>query len=277
MDIEASREAVGIPTPATADFWWARLRREAEGVAAREPVLAALVQSTVLDQSSLEDALSHRLASRIAGVLPADALRAVLREAFGVEALRRALRFDLAALIDRDPASDAALDAVLYFKGFHALEAHRVAHHLWRTERRDLALYLSDRVAEVFQVEIHPAVPIGSGTFIDHATGISIGASAEIGDNVSMLQGVVLGEAEEPVPGGRRHPRVGHGVLIGAGAKLLGPIEIGHCSRIGAGSVVTRSVPPNTTVAGVPARIVGHAGCAEPSRAMDQMVFDVGL
>ncbi|ALN72481.1 serine O-acetyltransferase EpsC [Aureimonas sp. AU20] len=265
---------------AATDFWWARLRREAEAVLGKEPALASLVLSTILGQSSLEGALMQRLASRIAGTLPIDLLRVIFLETAEESAeIGRALRLDLAALVDRDPATASALDALLYFKGFHAVQTHRIAHRLWLKGRRDLALYLADRSAEMFQVEIHPAVRIGGGMFLDHATGVSIGETAEIGDNVSMLQGVVLGASEAPgeTVDGRRHPRVGHGVLIGAGAKLLGPIAIGHCSRIGAGSVVTQSVPANTTVAGVPARIVGTAGCAEPSKTMDQMVFDVGL
>lgn len=260
------------------DLWWQRLRREADVAVRREPILAPLVLSTILNQPSLEAALAQRLASRLSGSLPQDLTRQIVLEALnGSEPLRRALRLDLAAVIDRDPASEAALDAILHFKGFHATQAHRVAHHLWGAGRRDLALYLANRTEEVLQVDIHPRVPMGGGLFIDHATGVSIGATAEIGDNVSLLQGVVLGDAEGDESEGRRHPRIGHGVLIGAGAKILGPIDVGNCSRIGAGSVVTRSVPRNTTVAGVPARVLGTAGCREPSRAMDQIVFDVGL
>ncbi len=274
----AAGAMAGAGVRAPTDMWWSRLRREADRVVGREPTLAALVTATVLAQPSLEAAMAQRLSSRIGGELPVDVLRTVFLEAYRQDpALGRSLRFDLAALLDRDPASDVALDAVLYFKGFHAVQTHRILHRLWRSDRRDLALHVADRATEVFQVEIHPRVPLGDGLFVDHATGISIGATAEIGDNVSMLQGVVLGSFDGQEIEGRRHPRIGHGVLIGAGAKILGPIEIGHCCRIGAGSVVTQSVPPNRTVVGVPARIVGHAGCAEPSRSMDQIVFDVGL
>lgn len=271
--------APAAPGGGASDLWWARLRREADVVAAGEPVLASLVLSTVLAQHSLEEALAQRLSARLGGPLPADLTRIVLLDALREsEALRRALRLDLAAVIDRDAATGTALDALLHFKGFHAVQAHRIAHHLWGRGRGDLALYLANRTDEVFQVDIHPRVAVGSGLFIDHATGISIGSTAEIGDNVSMLQGVILGAADhdgEDVRDGRRHPRIGHGVLIGAGAKLLGPIEIGACSRVGAGSVVTQSVPRNTTVAGVPARVLGYAGCAEPSRAMDQTLDGV--
>lgn len=264
--------------PAPIDMWWARVRHEAERMLSREPTLAPLVITTILAQHSLEEGMAQRLASRIGGMLPTDFLRSVFLEVYHQDAaLRRSLRLDLAALMDRDPASDVALDAVLYFKGFHAVQTHRIVHRLWHGDRRDLASYIADRATEIFQVEIHPRVPLGDGLFVDHATGVSIGATAEVGDNVSMLQGVVLGSLDGREIDGRRHPCIENGVLIGAGAKILGPITIGHCTRIGAGSVVTESVPSNRTVVGVPARIAGYAGCAEPSRSMDQMVFDVGL
>ncbi|WP_294645639.1 serine O-acetyltransferase EpsC [uncultured Aureimonas sp.] len=272
-------DTIAPDTPrAPTDMSWARLRREAESMLAREPTLAPMVVATILAQHSLEEAMAQRLATRIGGLLPADFLRSVFLEAYQEDAaLSRSLRLDLAALMDPDPASEVALDAVLYFKGFHAVQTHRIVHRLWHGDRRDLALHIADRATEMFQVEIHPCVPLGDGLFVDHATGVFIGATAEVGDNVSMLQGVVLGSLEGQEIDGRRHPRIGHGVLIGAGAKILGPVTIGHCTRIGAGSVFTQSVPSNRTVVGVPARIVGHAGCAEPSRSMDQMVFDVGL
>lgn len=259
------------------DIVWVRVRQEAEKVARSEPVLAGLLLDTILSQSTLETALTRRLANRLADALPADLLQPILTETILADAgIRRALRFDILALLDRDPAATSALEPMLYFKGFHALQTHRVAHALWSQGRKDLARYLRHQASVVFQVDIHPAVPIGAGMFIDHATGISIGETATIGENVSILQGVTLGATSDSGRGDR-HPKIGRGVMIGAGARLLGNIEVGRCSRIGAGSVVLESVPANVTVAGAPARVLGHAGCAEPSRSMDQIFYDVGL
>ena len=163
---------------------------------------------------------------------------------------------------------------MLYFKGFHAIQTHRLAHWLWKKGRKDFALYLQSRSSDVFQTDINPNARIGRGIFLDHATGLVVGQTAAIDDDVSILQGVTLGgtgkENED------RHPKIRRGVMIGAGAKILGNIEVGHCARVAAGSVVLKAVPPNTTVAGVPAKVVGTAGCAEPSRAMDQMLYDLG-
>jgi serine O-acetyltransferase len=164
---------------------------------------------------------------------------------------------------------------LLYFKGFHALQTHRLAHWLLRRGRKDFAYYLQSRASAVFQTDINPAAIIGRGIFLDHATGFVCGETAVIEDDVSILHGVTLGgtgkENED------RHPKIRHGVMIGAGAKILGNIEVGHCARIAAGSVVVKAVPHNVTVAGVPAKIVGEAGCAEPSRTMDQMINAIGL
>ncbi len=164
---------------------------------------------------------------------------------------------------------------MLYYKGFHAIQTHRLAHWLWNKGRKDFALYLQSRSSSVFQVDIHPAARIGRGIFLDHATGVVVGETAVIEDDVSMLHGVTLGgtgkEHED------RHPKIRRGVMIGAGAKILGNIEVGHCARVAAGSVVVKSVPNNVTVAGVPAKVVGTAGCAEPSRFMDQMLYDPGI
>jgi serine O-acetyltransferase len=174
---------------------------------------------------------------------------------------------------DRDPACDRFIEPVLYFKGFHAIQTHRLAHWLWTKGRRDFALYLQSRSSAVFQTDINPAAPFGKGIFLDHATGLVVGATARVGDNVSILQGVTLGGTGKQ--GGDRHPKIENGVLIGAGAKILGNIVIGHCSRIAAGSVVLKPVPANSTVAGVPARVIGSAGCDEPSRAMDQLLGSI--
>ena len=180
------------------------------------------------------------------------------------------VRVDIQAYYDRDPACDRFIMPVLYFKGFHAIQTHRLAHWLWNQGRKDFALYLQSRSSSVFQTDINPAARIGKGIFIDHATGLVVGETAVIEDDVSILHGVTLGGTGKA--GGDRHPKIRYGVLIGAGAKILGNIEIGYCSRIAAGSVVLKAVPPKTTVAGVPAKVVGEAGCSEPSRIMDQVI-----
>src|SRR5262249_13841350 len=180
------------------------------------------------------------------------------------------MRVDLAAVYDRDPACTRYIEPVLYFKGYHALQTHRLAHWLYERGRVDFALYLQSRSSEVFQTDINPAVPMGKGIFLDHATGLVVGATAVIEDDVSILQDVTLGGTGKE--GGDRHPKVRSGVLIGAGAKILGNIEIGASSKVAAGSVVLHPVPPGATVAGVPARIIGMSGQKDPSRLMDQSI-----
>ncbi|WP_456316557.1 serine O-acetyltransferase [Teichococcus cervicalis] len=234
--------------------------------------LSGFLHAAVLQHDTLESALSTRVADRLDHAdLPTALLRRSLERALEADPLlREAVRSDIMAVVDRDPATSRALEPLLYYKGFHALTAHRLAHLLWNEGRRDLALWLQSRSSVVFQTDIHPAVAIGRGIFLDHATGLVVGETAVIEDNVSILQGVTLGGTGKE--GGDRHPKIRHGVLIGAGAKVLGNIEVGHCARIAAGSVVLKPVPSGFTVAGVPARVVGQAGCAEPSRAMDQML-----
>jgi len=255
---------------------WRRMRDEAQAIAKREPTLAGLVHEMILDQTSLEDALAERVASRLTDpALPATHIRNAFRDALDDEpGLADIFRVDIVAVYDRDPACDRFVEPFLYFKGFHAITAHRLAHSLWTRGRRDLALMIQSRASAALQVDIHPAVPMGRGIFMDHATGVVIGATAEIGDDVSLLQGVTLGGTGKDRHD--RHPKIASGVLLGAGAKVLGNFEIGACSRVAAGSVVLSAVPPNVTVAGVPARIVGKAGCAEPSRSMDQILADLG-
>ena len=251
---------------------WTSLRREAEDIVAREPGLAGLAYAYVLNHNRLEDAVAQRISDR----LDHPTLHgSIVGRAF--EEMRQAerdyavaLRADLVAVYDRDPACTRFIEPVLYFKGFHAIQTHRLAHWLYVTGRQDFAYYLQSRASEVFQVDINPAVPMGKGIFIDHATGVVIGATALIEDDVSILQNVTLGGTGKER--GDRHPKIRRGVLIGAGAKILGNIEVGHCSRVAAGSVVLQPVPPNATVAGVPAKIVGRAGCAEPSRTMDHLL-----
>lgn len=251
---------------------WNAIRQEAESAVENDPVLSGFLYSTILHARTLEEAVIHRISERLDH---ADVTASMLRQAFQQMAEEwhewgAWLRVDIQAVYDRDPACNRFIEPVLFFKGFHALQTHRLAHWLWNTGRRDFALYLQSRSSAVFQTDINPAAPFGKGIFLDHATGLVVGATARVGDNVSILQGVTLGGTGKE--GGDRHPKIAHGVLIGAGAKILGNIEIGHCSRIAAGSVVLKPVPANSTVAGVPARVIGSAGCDEPSRAMDQLL-----
>ncbi len=257
---------------ATLDPIWDAVRREGEAIIRSEPEIAALIYVNVLNHSRLEDAVAHRIAERLDHPdMKGDLIRQTYAEALSDEpSLGEAMRADISAVYDRDPATNRFIEPVLYFKGFHALETHRLANWLWRHGRKDFAYYLQSRASGVFQVDIHPAVPIGRGVFIDHGTGLVVGGTAVIEDDVSILQDVTLGGTGKEK--GDRHPKVRCGVLIGAGAKILGNIEIGQGSRVAAGSVVLHAVPPHTTVAGVPAKIVGQTGATDPSRSMDQML-----
>jgi serine O-acetyltransferase len=261
----------------TVDPVWARIRREAEDVARREPELTTFIYTSVLHHDTLEAAVVHRIADRLDHPdLGGELIRQAYQDALEDEpAIGAAFRADIVAVVDRDPATDRCLDPVLYLKGFHAIETHRLANWLWRKGRRDFAYYLQSRSSAAFQTDIHPAVPMGRGIFLDHATGLVVGETAVIEDDVSILQGVTLGGTGKE--DGDRHPKIRRGVLISVGAKVLGNIEVGHCARIGAGSVVLKAVPPNTTVAGVPAKVIGTAGCPEPSRTMDQMFAESGV
>ncbi|MDQ0421141.1 serine O-acetyltransferase [Peteryoungia aggregata LMG 23059] len=268
----AHNDVLKTETVKSMDPIWGSLRHEARLAADRDPMLAAFFHSTVLSHRSLEDCVIYRICERLDH---SDVPAIVLRQAF--EAMMAdwpewagILRVDIQAVYDRDPACTRFIEPVLYFKGFHAIQTHRLAHWLWNNGRRDFALYLQSRSSNMFQTDINPAARIGKGIFLDHATGLVVGETARIGDNVSILHGVTLGGTGKE--GADRHPKIGDGVLIGAGAKVLGNIEVGSCSRIAAGSVVLKPVPRCTTVAGVPARVVGEAGCAEPSRSMDQMI-----
>ena len=256
---------------------WARICDEAEEITRREPELATFIYENILHHDSLEAAIIHRVSQRLAH---ADVSGDMIRQAYSESledqpALGDAFRADIVATVDRDPATVRLIEPVLYYKGFHALQTHRLAHWLLGKGRRDFALYLQSRSSAAFQCDINPAARIGRGIFLDHATGLVVGETAVIDDDVSILHGVTLGgtgkEHED------RHPKIRHGVMIGAGAKILGNIEVGHCARIAAGSVVIKPVPNNVTVAGVPAKVVGEAGCPEPSRAMDQMLYGVML
>ncbi|PVA10597.1 serine O-acetyltransferase [Pelagivirga sediminicola] len=251
---------------------WTQITTEAGSAVKDEPLMGGLVHSSILHHKTLESSLAYRTSMKLASnELPEQILREICDGAYrGDPAIGTAARADIVAVYDRDPACDRYILPLLFFKGFQALQAYRVANWLWREGRRDMARFFQMRVSEVFGVDIHPAARIGKGIMIDHAHSIVIGETAVVGDNVSMLHSVTLGgtgKEEED-----RHPKIADGVLIGAGAKVLGNIKIGHCSRIAAGSVVLAEVPPCKTVAGVPAKIVGEAGCDQPSVRMDQLL-----
>ncbi len=260
-----------------ADPIFARIRVEAEDAAARDPALASFLMTAILNHDTLEHAIINRVAERLDhGDMPGALIRQAYEDLIPRDvSIGVAFRADLIAVADRDPACLRMMEALLYFKGFHALQTHRLAHALLKAGRRDFALYLQSRASSVFGVDINPAARIGKGIFLDHATALVVGETSVIEDDVSILQGVTLGGTGKET--GDRHPKIRHGVLIGAGAKILGNIEIGHCARVAAGSVVLQAVPHNKTVAGVPARIVGEAGCAEPARDMNQILADKAL
>ena len=254
---------------------WARVRQEAEEIVRREPELATFIYSTVLHHDTFEAALIHRLAERLDhAALSGELIRLAYGDALKEEkAIGEAFRADLMATVDRDPATHRLIEPLLYYKGYHAIQTHRLMHWLWNNGRRDFALYLQSRASTVFQCDIHPAARFGRGIFLDHATGLVVGETAVVEDDVSMLHGVTLGGTGKEWED--RHPKIRYGVMIGAGAKVLGNIEVGHCSRIAAGSVVVKPVPNNVTVAGIPAKVIGVAGCPDPARTMDQMFNDI--
>lgn len=252
---------------------WSRLRFDAASAAAGEPMLASMLNAAVLRHDSFSEALAHRVAEKMADAqLDALQMHHIARAAFAAapEIAEEAAR-DMLAVDERDPAVRSFLQPFLYFKGFHALLCYRVAHWLWREGRETLAFHLQSRMSERFGVDIHPAARLGCGIMIDHATSVVIGETAAVGDDVSILHEVTLGGTG--AESGDRHPNIGRGVLIGAGAKVLGNIRVGEAARIAAGSVVLQDVPARCTVAGVPARPVGGP-CAEPSRTMDQTFTD---
>ena len=253
---------------------FSRMRSEAEETLRREPELASFLMASVLNHDTLESAVVHRVAARLDHPdVSGDLIRQTYLDIIARDAsIGEAFRADILAVADRDPACMRMIEPLLYFKGFHALQTHRLAHSLWKMGRRDFALWLQARSSEVFQTDINPAARIGKGIFLDHATGLVVGQTCVIEDDVSILHGVTLGGTGKDR--GDRHPKIRKGVLIGAGAKVIGNIEVGHCARIAAGSVVLSPVPHNKTVAGVPARVVGEAGCAEPARSMDQILAE---
>ena len=271
MPMGHTAKVVGL---AGVDPMLVRIRMEADEIVRREPEVAGFVLGTVLNHDRLESAVVHRIADRLdRQEVPGDIIRQTYLDIITREpGIGEAFRADLMAVADRDPACTRFIEPLLYFKGFHALQTHRLAHALWKAGRKDFALYLQSRSSEVFQCDIHPAARVGKGVFLDHATGLVVGSTAVIEDDVSILHSVTLGGTGKER--GDRHPKIRRGVLIGAGAKIIGNIEVGQCARVAAGSVVLSSVEARKTVAGVPARVVGEAGCAEPARSMDQILAD---
>ncbi|EAR51070.1 serine acetyltransferase [Oceanicola granulosus HTCC2516] len=260
------------PKPTELDPVWQRIRQEATAAIDAEPLMGGLVHATILHHQTFENALAYRVALKLASAeMSEQILREIADDAYArAPDLTAAARADLTAVFERDPACHRFMQPLLYFKGYQAIQAYRLGHWLWEQGRKDIAYFIQMRVSEIFGVDIHPNALVGRGIMIDHAHSIVIGETAVVGDNVSMLHSVTLGGTGKEDDD--RHPKIEDGVLIGAGAKVLGNIRIGHCSRIAAGSVVLHEVPPCKTVAGVPARIVGEAGCDQPSLSMDHLI-----
>lgn len=256
---------------------WAAMRAEAEAALIEEPLYAGLVQATVLDQRGLAEALAYRLAHRLGdGDLSRLTMRDLCLAAFEADphAGANAVR-DLVAIRERDPTCRRYIDPFLFYKGFAALEGYRVAHWLWHQGRATLALHVQSRISEVFGCDIHPAARIGSGVFIDHATGVVIGETTVVADDVSILQSVTLGGNGKE--SGDRHPKISRGVLLSVGAKVLGNIRVGEGAKVAAAAVVLHDVPAHTTVAGVPARVVSRLRAdEEPAQSMDQTFVGYG-
>ena len=256
------------------DELWQQLRRDAEQVIQQEPLLASYVYACILNHDSLASALSFILANKLSDdVMPVVTVRELFDSAF--ESSPEIIEFavcDIKAVYDRDAAICSYLPVILYLKGFQSIQVHRLAHYLWKNSRQELALFIQSRNSEVFSVDIHPGCMMGRGIMFDHATGIVIGETSVIEDNVSILQQVTLGGTGNEQ--GDRHPKIKSGVLISAGAKVLGNIIVGEGSKVGAGSVVLNDVDPHTTVVGVPARLVGKPHSDKPAETMEQNVFD---
>ncbi len=260
---------IGAPPPV-----WKRLRFEAASAASDEPSLASYINAAILSHGSLCQALSYHLAEKLGGpVVATQQVRHILTEAYEADhSIVDAAEADMQAVLERDPACRGVLQPFLHFKGFLALQTHRIAHVLWRQGRESLAFHFQSRSSELFGVDIHPAARIGRGVMLDHATAITIGETAIVGDGCSLLHGVTLGGTGKEV--GDRHPKIGRGVLLSVGAKVLGNISIGDEAKVAAGSVVLKDVPAQCTVAGVPAKIVSGPTCCQPARTMDQSLPD---
>jgi serine O-acetyltransferase len=253
---------------------WATMRGEATREAEHDPMLAGYLYSTILHHANLKDALLFHLASKLAGKTFDDRCwMKILGDALEQDpAIIEAVCYDLVAVKERDPACRGLAASMLFFKGFQSLQCYRIAHFYWKMERHYLALLIQSRMSEVFDVDIHPAAVIGHGIFLDHAHGIVIGETAVVENNVSMLHAVTLGGTGKV--SGDRHPKIREGVLISAGAKILGNIEVGQGATVAASSVVLESVSPHVTVAGIPAKVVGRPRSEAPALDMNQAIED---
>jgi serine O-acetyltransferase len=254
---------------------WARLRREAEDAYDRAPALASLFLDSVINQHSFEAAVIHRVASRLKNEtisLPL-IVQAFQRAVEADPSIAAALRTDITAVYEFDPACERFIEPFLYFKGFHAIQAHRLTHWLWQNGERDFCGYLQSRSSEVFQTDIHPAARFGQGILLDHATGLVVGETAAVGDDVIIQQDVTLGGTGKDT--GDRHPKIGRGVIIGAGAKILGNIVVGDNARVAAGAVVLRPVPARATVAGVPAEVMDIGAEDQPARPTEDILREL--
>ncbi len=251
------------------DRLWHTIREETERETKNEPILASFLHSTILNHDTLEAALSYHLANKLdCNETPAILLREVIQSALQDDPeIIEAIRADVRAVYERDSACHTFSTPFLYYKGFLALQSYRIAHWLWQQHRHSMAFYFQYRISVVFGVDIHPAAKIGRGIMIDHATGLVIGETCVVGNNVSIMQSVTLGGTGKEE--GDRHPKVSDGVLISAGAKILGNISIGEGAKIGAGSVVLIDIPAHTTAAGVPAIIIGKPQADQPALEMN--------
>ncbi len=262
-------------SPTELEQIWNDIKSEARALADYEPMLASFFHATLLKHEKLGNALSYILANKLANsIIPAIAVREVVEDAYlsDKQIIVSAAR-DILAVCLHDPAVDQCSTPMLYLKGFHALQAYRIGHWLWLQGRRALAIYIQNQISIAFGVDIHPAATIGCGIMIDHATGVVIGETAVVENDVFILQSVTLGSTGKT--NGDRHPKIREGVMIGAGAKILGNIEVGKGAKIGAGSVVLRHVPPHTTAAGVPARIISQSASVAPSAKPNQYINDI--
>lgn len=254
------------------EFIWKEIRQEVEKLSESEPVLASFFHASVLNHTNLASAISFMLASKLnTNAVPSMLIREVCDEAILSDpTIINAIAADIHACYERDPACESLAMPLLYFKGFMALQTHRIAHWLWNQGREGLALYFQNRNSRVFSVDIHPAARFGYGIMIDHATGLVAGETVIVGNNVSMLHSVTLGG--NGCEKGRRHPHICDGVMISTGAKVLGNIKVGEGAKVAAGSVVLASVLPHTTVAGVPAKAVGRTKGNTPALDMNQHI-----
>ena len=253
---------------------WNIIRTEALEASQHEPVLASFYHAAILNHTSFQAAISFHLANKLdSQTMPAIMIREIFIEAMNADShIEIAMRADICAHRERDPACNTYSMPLLFFKGYHALQSQRVSHWLWSQGRESLALFFQNQISQQFDVDIHPGATIGKGIMVDHATGVVMGETVIVEDNVSLLHGVTLGGSG--CAKGLRHPIIRRGVLIGVGAKILGNIEVGEGAKIGAGSLVLEAVAPHTTVAGVPAKVVGRPVVAEPALNMDHRLND---